>query len=127
MYRALTNNPLVREWGGTSDRIHIIWQEGSLLEVLTEARDLIHLGWRLLNHPLASSIKPNQTPYKTLVLAKEAALDLQSLRAIEGARTTAAALGSFTGGSQRVLADLQYIDWDLSKDILQQVVRGESV
>jgi hypothetical protein len=127
MYRALTNNPLVREWGGASDGIHIIWQEGSLLDLLTKARDLVHLGWRLLNHPLASSIKPNQTPYKTLVLAKEAALDLQSLRIIDGARAAAVALGSFPGGSQRVLADLQYIDWDLSKDILQQVARGESV
>ena len=37
-------------------------------EVLKKARDLIHTDHKLLTHPQASSLKPNQTPYRTILL-----------------------------------------------------------
>ncbi len=40
-------------------------------EVLEAARDKILLGYHLLSHPLAGSLKPNQTPYRSVLLAKE--------------------------------------------------------
>jgi hypothetical protein len=118
MFRVLTNNPLAFEhWGKReSNHIHVLWHGGGLSDVLVAARDRVHLGWRLLNHPLASSIKPNQTPYKTLILARGTSLDYLSLRVLEGAIATANKLGSFPGGSRQVLADLQLIDLEMSKD-----------
>lgn len=41
------------------------WDYG---QVLNAARDLLHLGYILSSHPLAGSLKPNQTPYRSLVL-----------------------------------------------------------
>lgn len=40
-------------------------------EVLIKARDLIHTHHKLLTHPQASSLKPNQTPYRTILLYSE--------------------------------------------------------
>ena len=40
--------------------------------VLTAARDRIHLGAKLLAHPMAGRLRPNETPYMTVVLAPPA-------------------------------------------------------
>ena len=43
------------------------WNYG---RVLREARDKVHQGYVLISHPLCGSLKPNQTPYKSLLLSK---------------------------------------------------------
>lgn len=40
----------------------------SYKEVLEKVRDLIHTHHKLLTHPQASSLKPNQTPYRSILL-----------------------------------------------------------
>ena len=40
-------------------------------DVLVHTRDLIHGGANLLTHPMAGSLKPNQTPYRSIVLSYE--------------------------------------------------------
>ncbi len=65
----VTNNPLVREHvTATAAPASLIWVEGYTEDVLLAVRDLCHRNHRLLTHPLAGSVKPNQTPYKTVVL-----------------------------------------------------------
>ena len=66
----ITNNPQVNK--DYTDRKlsafkgEVRFREGkSQTEVLTEARDLIYLGARLLIHPMMGRIKPHETPYKT--------------------------------------------------------------
>lgn len=129
MFRVVTNNPLVYGYWeeSESNHIHMSWHGGGLLDVLVTVRDMVHTGWRLLNHPLASSIKPNQTPYKTLVLARGTKLDLQSLQMVEGAINMVNRFGSFPGSNAQVLADLQLIDLEVSKDVFQHIRRGVSV
>ncbi|MTI94072.1 MAG: GrdX protein [Firmicutes bacterium] len=120
MFIVITNNPLVAQWykDSESDNFSIQWQRDSLLSVLTTARDLIHQGWKLVNHPLASSIKPNQTPFKTLLLGKtKHTLDYQSLQAIEDAFGAVAKSGPFPGANEDVLADLQLLDLEICKSI----------
>ena len=39
--------------------------------ILVKARDLIHKGHILYTHPLAGSVKPNETPYKSLIVSLE--------------------------------------------------------
>lgn len=119
MFMVLTNNPRAKKWWkeSESNHTHVLFQDSDLSELFIAARNLVHTGWRLINHPLFSSIKPNQSPYKTLVLAKDPNLDYQSLSAIEAAIAAAQKFGPFPGASDRVLEDLQLIDLDLCKDI----------
>lgn len=66
-----------------------IYFDADARAVVTAARDGIHLGWRLLHHPLYGNYRPHQQPYRSLLLAspaaKTAGLDLESLHLIEEA------------------------------------------
>ena len=37
------------------------------------ARDLIHVGWKLLGHPLYGNFRPHQQPYRSLLLKHDSA------------------------------------------------------
>ena len=69
----ITNNPQVNK-DYTDRKLSILKGEvrfrerKSQTEVLTEARDLIYLGARLLIHPMMGRIKPHETPYKSVLL-----------------------------------------------------------
>lgn len=80
----ITNNSKVREYYERSYPIRYI--DGSYRDVLICARDFIHKGHRLLTHPLSGSVKPGETPYKSLVITEAAgSLDFPSLELIEQA------------------------------------------
>lgn len=65
-YFILTNNSqAVREFGQSHE---VRFVEGGLKDVLIRARDLINKGDVLLTHPLYGSVKPNETPYRSLLL-----------------------------------------------------------
>ncbi len=58
--------------------------EGGYRDVLIAVRDRVHIGHELLSHPLSGSVKPNETPYKSILISKHAGnLDQDSLRIIE--------------------------------------------
>jgi hypothetical protein len=80
--RIITNNPLVAEkYPGAS-----LLLECGVEGIFIAARDDIHLGATIINHPLSGSIKPNESPYKSLVVSAErGTVDFQSLQLIEGA------------------------------------------
>ncbi len=97
--------------------------EGTLLDVLRRCRDLVHLGHQLISHPLVSSVKPNETPYKSVVLTKRGGsqVDFQSLSIIEASLQTAERmLGErpLCAYPERVLHDFQFIDRDLLETAL---------
>ena len=78
----ITNNPLVRD--SVTD-INVVYMDKPLSDVLIAARDYVHKHHALLTHPLPGSIKPNESPYKSIIMSNKAdALDLRSLRIIEG-------------------------------------------
>ncbi len=65
----ITNNDrAAAEWKEKIGRIILL---KTYEEVLTTTRDLLHTGCRLLTHPQASSLKPNQTPYRSILLYGE--------------------------------------------------------
>jgi len=82
----ITNNELV--WAYYWDSHQIVTTE-TYVDVLHLARDLVHQKYWLLTHPQAGSMKPNQTPYRSIVLKAGSSLDWQSLRLIENAISTA--------------------------------------
>ena len=67
-YRIVTNNPLVRDC--LSGWYEIDYHEVTFREILVIVRDLVHLGHELYTHPIAGSVKPNETPYKSIVVDK---------------------------------------------------------
>ena len=90
-------------------------QDCSVEDIFILARDEIHLGAKLINHPLCGSIKPNESPYKSLVLSGErGSLDTDSLLLIESAFATLRKLPKRERKlSERVQNDFQVIDLDL--------------
>ena len=69
----LTNNPLVPACMEGRGLYTVRFQpERSVREILVEARDLVYAGHVLYTHPLAGSVKPNETPYKSLIVSREA-------------------------------------------------------
>ena len=78
----ITNNPLAET--ELKDMFTIEFLETDLSGVLTHVRDLIHKGHRLLTHPLMGSVKPNESPYKSVLITSKAAdTDAQSVSIIE--------------------------------------------
>ena len=67
----ITNNPkVVMAYKGYTNLEIDFLEEQDYLSVLFTARDKIHVGWGLATHPQASNLKPNQCPYKTILLSK---------------------------------------------------------
>ena len=66
--RIITNNPLVRDC--LSDWYQVDYHEISYREILVKVRDLVYSGYKLYTHPIAGSVKPNETPYKSIVVGK---------------------------------------------------------
>ena len=63
----ITNNPKVQEKYNTEFKV-IFRPELDQTDILKEARDYIHLGARLIMHPMMGRIKPHETPYKSVFL-----------------------------------------------------------
>lgn len=117
----VTNNALSYE--RFSEKYNVVFVNGSLMDVFITARDYIHKGYTLLTHPLSGSIKPNETPYKTIAIShvRQDELDFNSLMLIENSIETAAKLlvnKQTKSWSENVLDDFRVIDFDLIKNAL---------
>lgn len=64
----LTNNPLVVKCLENDYEIRFE-KDYSYRDILIEARDLVYKGHTLYTHPLSGSVKPNETPYKSIVVS----------------------------------------------------------
>ena len=114
----ITNNPLV--YSELKCFYHVEFKEGSYTDVLIAARDYVYEGYALFTHPLAGSVKPNETPYKTVVLSKDKGkLDLESVKIIGSSIQTCE---KFSKNPKEhpaeVLEDFQQIDYSLIKNAI---------
>ena len=114
----VTNNPLAEAQldGVYRVEFHATDQVG----VLTYVRDKVHKGHRLLTHPLMGSVKPNETPYKSVLVTSMAeAVDTQSVIIIEECIQN---VQKFTPKNipERYLNDLQMVDLSLIRSIGQK-------
>lgn len=86
-YIIITNNPMVDE--KFRDTHDVVFRDVSYREILEEAMDWIMKGHELLTHPLSGSVKPNETPYKSLLVRKKTgSRDVHSIELIERAVET---------------------------------------
>ena len=112
-YMILTNNPLVLE--KLKDTHNVIYKDISYEELLKEVRDRIHEGHLLLSHPLSGSVKPNETPYKSVMISeRKEEMDSRSLSLIENALQSCRKFEDKSGRYEaKVYEDFQLIDWTL--------------
>lgn len=109
----ITNNPLVLK--KLDDSHAVAYEDIPYEDVLKKVRDRIHEGHQLLSHPLSGSVKPNETPYKSVMISKgKGEIDERSLEIIENAIQ---ACRKFVFESDKykpeVYDDFQLIDWTL--------------
>jgi len=123
-YIVVTNNPLSACNVSAAHYLHFLEGEG-LLDVLIDVRAKVHCGFRLATHPLTSSLKPNETPYKTVLLyPKQAALCQQSLALVESAIRTYESFArnsrpiSWVTMPKNILDDLALIDYDMVREAI---------
>lgn len=119
----ITNNKLVYE--KYKNRFEVVYNEKfSLLDVLKYVRDKIHLGHVLITHPLSGSVKPNETPYKTVLISKnKSRLDYNSLSIIDNSIATAEKLINnkpTPNWSERILNDFRIIDLSLIENAIDK-------
>ncbi len=65
-YQIITNNPKVK--GACED---VIFVEGGFEGVLVKARDLVHAGYKLINHPLGASLRMLFSPYRSIIIGEK--------------------------------------------------------
>jgi len=108
----ITNNPLVENEYKTSSQVE--FTDTDVLGVLLRVRDLVHKGYGLLTHPLSGSIKPNESPYKTVILAKGTVTDFQAVEIIEKSIVTVKKFPQKEIKPEH-LRDMQIVDLDFIK------------
>ena len=120
----LTNNSLVCEKYG--NQLDITYVDGQYIDVLKSARDMVHKGSKLITHPLMGSIKPNQTPFRSIIVSAGNVLDVESLTIIEN---SIAATEKFQRDNKvplwnvNVLDDFRFVDLKLIESALDSIVK----
>jgi len=122
-YRCLTNNPLLLERGMEQVEFHPVTVPELFALVQAELRQ----GYRLLSHPLTGSIRPNITPYKSVLLsARPGSADREGqeilARAIRYTDTLFQmdAQPPSAGWDSKSREDFQYVDLSLIQTALER-------
>ena len=69
-YRCITNNPLLEQKGIRNIEYHY---DMDVLDILRYTADEVARGCSLMSHPLTGSIRPDITPYKSIIVTLESA------------------------------------------------------
>jgi len=122
----VTNNERVREKYATC---HIVFVDGTDRDVMVRLRDLVHAGHILLTHPLTGSLKPGETPFRSVLVtdAPTEKVDTFSLQLIETCRL---ALDKFRiryeGLSISTLDDFREVDLSLIDSAIPRAMADRS-
>lgn len=116
----ITNNSRVYEKYKNFYEV-IYLENGSYTDVLLKTRDLIHQGKILLTHPMAGSLKPNQTPYKSVILGNTCMNDFKSIMLIENSLESAFKFLKFKktpAWTYKILNDFKTVDLSLIENVI---------
>lgn len=124
-FMIVTNNPLVKTKLGKE--FHVEYHDSSYEDILKKVRDYIYVGHQLLSHPLSGSVKPNETPYKSTMLARNAeAVDIPSVEIIENVLQVIKKFEmKSTQYKSEVYADFQLIDFTLINSAIPSATRWQ--
>lgn len=119
----ITNNPYV--YDKFKDEFEIDYSEDyTYMNVLEIVREKVHEGHKLTTHPLSGSVKPNETPYKTIMVSSGTGqLDYDGVEIIEESILT---VKKFYNNkmtplwTERVLDDFRVIDLSLIEHVIKK-------
>ncbi len=120
-YIIITNNPLVKEKYVDKE---VEFYDKKYQEILQIVKNKIALGHKMLTHPLSGSVKPKETPYKSIMISKEKEyVDLDSLELIESAIATCEKFKERSDKwTTQVLKDFQLVDFTLIDSAMGSVM-----
>jgi hypothetical protein len=120
----ITNNPKIYEKYNDSFEIEYL-ENKSYFDVLIYTRDKIHMGHKLLSHPLSGSVKPNETPYKSILISnKKGKMNIDSLVLIENSISTYEKFQNISkvpNWNNQVLEDFMVVDLSLIESTLNNI------
>ncbi|MBG9980245.1 GrdX family protein [Facklamia sp. DSM 111018] len=120
----ISNNPKVKE---QISQCPVIFVDGTFEEVLQQTyKKIVEDHHVMLTHPLSSSIKPNETYYKSIIITTttQSQIDYESLELIENALATHEKFNKDKRTPQwtdQILEDFATIDLDLMESTLQRI------
>ncbi|MEG0775379.1 GrdX family protein [Clostridium sp.] len=117
----ITNNHKVFE--KYRDTFQILFlEEGTYIEVLNKTRDKVHEGCEILTHPMAGSLKPNQTPFKSIIVGDaKMKTHMESVILIENSLGAAEKFLKYKATpkwSEKILRDFQTVDLSLIENVI---------
>ena len=120
----ITNNSYV--YDKYKNTMELIFKEDfNYMEILEFVRDKVHEGYELLTHPLSGSVKPNETPYKTIMVSKEKGeLDENGLSMVEESILTSRKFMTnkvTPEWTESVLDDFKVIDLSLIENVIDKL------
>lgn len=120
MFTCITNNPDLTDCLSVCTVVN-----GTAVDVMIKARDLVHAGWILIANPLYGNFKPNQQPYRTLVLSKknDSKIDLESMKLLDDAMAvyrSAPILRRPCELPENIDKDFRYLDFVLMQETFRQ-------
>ncbi len=112
-FTIITNNPLVNLKYRALYPIDYC-EDATFLETMEFTRSKVHSGYEILTHPLTGSIKPGETPFKSIIISREATkLNFDSLTLIENAITTTKKFLVTRKWTDKIIGDFKLIDYDI--------------
>lgn len=120
----ITNNPYVNE--KYKDKREVLYKEEfKYMDILEFVRNRIHEGYELLTHPLSGSVKPNETPYKSIIMSnKKGNLDSRGLSIVEDSILTVKKFmtnKATPDWTEAVLDDFRVIDLSLMENAIDKL------
>ena len=114
---AVTNNLAFKEKYET--QFEVSYHDVTLRELFIIVRDKVHVGYKLLTHPMSGSVKPNETPFKTIFISKDDnKVMIDSLALIEGAIVTFDKFAERNIDYKGKIEDFQLVDMSLAESAL---------
>lgn len=109
-----------------NSQLDITFIDGQYIDVLKAIRDMVHKGSKLLTHPLMGSVKPNETPYRSIIISDGNTLDVDSLTIIESSIATTEKFQRDNKPPQwtkAVLDDFSFVDLRLFESALDSIIK----
>jgi hypothetical protein len=123
-YVLVTNNPKADDVYKSNAAIGVEYlTNASYLDVLIRVRDRVYDGWSLMTHPQASNLKPNQCPYKTILISRDRE-GQDFARDVELIETAISGYHKFTDGmkapcwGEKALGDFMTVDLSVVESAL---------
>lgn len=109
----------------------IFLEQGNYMDVLNMTRDKVHEGCEIITHPMAGSLKPNQTPYKSIIVKNtNRKIHYDSVLLIENSLESANKFLKFKvtpKWSEKILKDFQTVDLSLIENVVNNPMFNFSI